>query len=116
MYARVRTHACPVGDLDMACQGRGICHYDIAAELAIVRDVRLRHKQIVVTDASHAAAARRPAMYRHKFADLVSLAYLDRCRLALVFEVLRRKSYRHERKYPRFAADRGSAVNYDMRI
>ena len=85
MDAGISTDVCAVGDLDMTGKCGGVGHYDFAADLAIVCDMRLCHKKIVIANLRQTAAARRPAMDRHKFADMISFSYLGRRRFALIF-------------------------------
>src|ERR1043166_270480 len=111
MYPGICSDASLVCDLDVARERCGICHYDLAAELAIVSNVRLRHEQIAVADTCHAAAALSAAMYSYKLSDLIAFSDLGACRLATIFQVLRSESDRNEWKYMRAVAHRGFAVD-----
>jgi hypothetical protein len=81
-----------------------------------VRDVSLRHQQVVVPDAGNAAAAGSAAVYRNELSDMVSLAYLDGGRFSAVFQVLRCLAYRSKGKHVRAVSDGRSAVDDHVRI
>jgi len=94
----------------------GVCHNDIASDLAIVSDVGLRHEEIVAADAGDAAAAGGAAMDGDEFANVVSLADLNRRRFTAVLKVLRCMADRDEGEYVRAAADLRTAIYRDVRV
>ena len=100
----------------MTRERRGIRHYHFASDLAVVRDVSLRHQEIAITDPRHSATARCPTMDRHELADLVPLANYCRSFFTRVFEVLRSEADRSERKDMSIVADGRVTVDDDMRV
>src|SRR5437867_11382765 len=73
------------------------------ADMTIVRDVRLRHNQIVMAKRGQAAAASGAAMQGDEFTNRVALTNDQACALARVLEVLRRLADARERKNTRAA-------------
>jgi hypothetical protein len=76
----------------------------------------LGHQKAVAADASSSAAAGGSAMYRDKFAYMISVTDLDRRRLSAVFQVLRSQPDRHEGKYMIIVTDSGISVDHGVRI
>src|SRR6478672_10267726 len=72
VHTRISSDTRFIGDLYMAGESCGVCHDDLAAELAIVCDVGLCHQQIFIADPRHSAAARRAAMDGYKFANMIA--------------------------------------------
>lgn len=70
----------------------------VRTDYAIVRNVRLSHKQIVIADRSDESASSRAAIHRHTFADDVAFADDQFCIFALKLQVLRRLTKRGERE------------------
>ena len=114
--ARIRADIGAVVNLDVTGERRGVCHYNLVSQKAIVRDVRLRHQQISVADLGQTAAALRAAMNGDEFADVISIADFNACRFAAVFQILRRKSDGNERENFIVIADLRIAVNDDVRF
>ena len=87
-------------DDDMSGQGRVVGHDHMVGDLAVMRDMGADHKQAVVADPGNHAAAGRPGVHCHVFADDVAAADDERGFFAAVFEVLRLLPDRGEREYP----------------
>jgi hypothetical protein len=100
----------------MAGKRRRIRHYDVVTDLAIVCDVSLSHKQIIIADLRQAAAASGSAMNGHEFAYLIMFPDLGRGRFASVFEVLWRKPDGNERKNVSSFTYGGLSIDYDVRF
>src|SRR5688572_8675688 len=105
----------PVAELHVAGECRAVRHDALAADDAVVRDVRVRHEQAVVTDRGHAAAARRAAVDRAELPEHVAVADLEPRRLTGVLAVLRGVADRGELEYARVAAERGRPLDDGMR-
>src|SRR5207253_5243946 len=90
MYRTQRADIGPVFDRDMSAERSGVRHDDVAADLAIMRDVRIGHDQVVIADLREAAALRRATIDRHELANLVVVADFKARALARVGNVLRR--------------------------
>src|SRR5262249_18347215 len=105
-----------VADLDVTGQSRRVGEDDAATDPAIVADVRVRHEEIPVADPRHAASADGAAADRHVLADLVPGADLERRRLALVLEILRRATEAGERRDHVVRAERDLPVENDVRL
>jgi hypothetical protein len=114
MNARVGSDIRSVGDLDVPCKGRGVCHDHVVAYGTIVRNMRLSHQQAIVANTCQAASARGSAMNGYKLTDVISLSNFDGCRFAAVFQVLRCEPDRDKGKYARLVADAGLAINNDV--
>ncbi len=65
----------------MPAQRGGIDQYGVAADLAIVRDMRIGHDQIVIPRLRYASAAACSAAHGAEFAELVRIACLKEPRL-----------------------------------
>ena len=74
-----------VGRDNMAGERDAVGENISAADDAIVRDMHLRHEQIVVADLRQSAAACGPSMDRHCLAYLIAFADLGLGGLAFVF-------------------------------
>ncbi len=90
MDAGETTHDHPVAEFHMAAERREIREHHLVADDAVVRDVCVRHEEIVVADARDAVALHGAAMHGREFADLIAIADLEARRLPLVLLVLRR--------------------------
>jgi hypothetical protein len=112
--ARVRAERGKVVDCDMACERSPVRKYDMTAYAAVVRDVRLRHKQVIRADPGEAAAALRPSMQGGELAERVALAGPEPGPLAFVFKVGRGLTRRHERVKDRAAAELGRPLYHAM--
>src|SRR6266849_3237223 len=115
VYRTKRADVGPVFDNDMSSQRRGVSHDDVAADLAIVRDVSVGHDQVVVPDPGEAAALHRAAINRDELANLVVIADLEARRLARVRNVLRRQANRREREESIIDADLRRSFQGDVR-
>jgi hypothetical protein len=87
----------PVFHGDVACHLHGVRENDAIADLAIMRDMRVRHEQAVAADARRAAGFAREVR-GHVLAHHRPIADHEVRRLAAVLEILRR------------AADHGAVV------
>src|SRR2546421_6015221 len=72
MHARIRPYVRVVFDDYVARQRRGVGHYDMIANQAIVRDVCLGHEETIVAGLSNAAAAFCASMNRHELANAIA--------------------------------------------
>jgi len=79
-----------VADLHVTAHDHIVGDDDVVTQHAIVRDVDYSHQQAVRADDRHAAARHRAAMDAAVFAHLGAGADFAACRLATVFQVLRR--------------------------
>ena len=80
-------------------------------DVAVVRDVHVRHEDVAVADLGDAAAAARAAIDRHELAEDVAPADRQPRRLALELQVLRDEADRGEREDLGFVADVGPPVD-----
>ena len=78
-------------------------------------DVRAGHEQVVVGDARHQLVLGRAAVDRAVLAERVAVADLQARRLAAILQVLRRRTDRGELEDAVLAADRGRALDHDVR-
>ena len=115
VHRRQAAHGHPIADLHVTAQRRAIRHHDLIAQLTIVRDMRIRHQQIVVADARHALVVGGAAIHGDGFAKHIAVADLEARRLAVVFLVLRRIAQRGELEYLVVGADARRAVDHRMR-
>src|SRR5439155_6956467 len=88
----------------------------VAAHMAVMRDMHVRHQEIVVADGGVAATAGGATVDRCELADGVAFADGQPRALTLVLEVLRRKTDRRHREDVRLVADIGPAVDDDRRV
>jgi hypothetical protein len=102
---RQAAHDHPVADLHVATQRRVVCEHALAADAAIVRDVRVRHEKVVAADYGHALVLGRAAIQRHALANDVAVADFKSRGLAPVLLVLRRGSHRRELENAVVSAD-----------
>src|SRR5215510_10267557 len=86
-----------IADRNMSCQRRVVGEYIARSDYAIVRDVGLGHKQILVADRSQRAAAHRAAVHRYILAYDVAPSDYEARIFAFVLQVLRRLADRGER-------------------
>jgi hypothetical protein len=100
----------------MAGQRGGVRHDDAIAEDAVVSNMGLGHDQAIVTYQSSHPPAGGPPVNRYKFANLVSTADLSLGGLPSIFQILRRQSYRNERKDMCTVPNPGPAFNYAVGI
>ena len=108
-------HRHPIANLDVTAERRAIRHHNLIAQLTIVRDMRIRHQQIVVADARHALIVRRAAIHCDGFTKHIAVADLEAGRLAVVFLVLRRIPQRGKLEYLVVGADARRAVDHGVR-
>src|SRR5215472_1174502 len=115
VHRRERAQADVIFDRHMSGQ-RGTIRQDaVIAHVAVVRNVHIRHQQVVRPDRRDPAAARSPPADRHAFPDRVLIADHSLGRLAVVLQILRGHPDRAERikRVPR--PDPDSPVHHHVR-
>ena len=95
--------------MHVAGERRVVGEHALAADDAVVRDVRAGHEQVVAANARDALVLHRAAMDRDALADHVAVADLETRRLAAIFLVLGIGADRGELEDPIALADRASA-------
>src|SRR5947209_11633334 len=116
MHAGVSAHVRAVFDLHVARERCAVRHDNAIPQVAVMRDVRLRHDQAVVTYLSEHTAAFCAAMYGDKLAYAVAATHARLRGLALVLQILRCQAYRNEGKDVRVVAYHGSPINDAVRV
>src|SRR5262249_33487046 len=101
---------------DMAGKGSGIGHDDVIADMRVVGYVAVGHEEAVISHGCDSPAPARPAVHGHELAEHVSLAHAQDRLLALVFQVLRIAPDRAETIEAAIFADRGPAVDLNVRV
>jgi len=76
MCRRQAAHVHPVAELDVAGQSCAIGHDDVVAQHAVMRDMRVRHEEVVAADARDALIVRGAAVYGAELAEYVLIADL----------------------------------------
>ena len=99
----------------MPAQRSRVRHDDVTPNLAIVRNVRISHDQVVIADARASSALHRPAVDGGKLANHVLVANLQPCRFARIGNVLRRQANRSEREESVIRADSSRSFDRDVR-
>jgi hypothetical protein len=99
----------------VACYSRAVHQHHVIANDAVVANVRVRHDQDVAANLSDAAAFCGSAIQRDVLADLVMVADLETCRLALIGNVLRRHTNRTKGKESVVGANFRRALDRDVR-
>src|SRR5215469_4726357 len=87
----------------------------MVADLAIMRDMGTDHKQAAVADPSDHPSAFGPGVHRHIFTDRIIAADDELRPFAAIFEILRFEPNGGERRQACTLADRGAAVDDDVR-
>ncbi len=90
MHGRETAEGHEIADLDVAGQRRAVGEHDVVADHTVVGDMRVRHEQIVVTDAGDALVVGRAPVDAAILAKDVAIADFQPCRLAVVLLVLGR--------------------------
>lgn len=103
-----------VDDYVPAERGR-IRHDDVVSDLAIVRDVGVRHDEIMAAHTRKSTAFHRAPIDGDKFADSVVISYLETRGFAGVSQILRSQADRAEWKEAVVGADFGWAFSGYMR-
>src|ERR1039457_1748743 len=80
----------PIFDDGVPAEGDAIRENRVIADLHVVRDVGVRHDEVVVADRGHHAAAFRAAVNGNELADPVAMPDAGAGALALVLQILRR--------------------------
>src|SRR5581483_11762284 len=83
---------------DMSGESGPIYQHGVIADYRIVANMRIRHDQRVIPDASHTAALYRAPVQGYIFAHHVVVADLQASRFAVVADVLRVETNRTEWK------------------
>jgi hypothetical protein len=73
MHQGKAPEGCTITYFDMTGQTYRISQSDIVPQSAIVRDVHVRHQEIIVANARATGTGGRPAIQRAKFPDLVTV-------------------------------------------
>src|SRR2546427_772345 len=113
--SRISRTGGPIPDRDMARELEGIGEDGVAADLAVMREMHVRHDPVVAADAGHSRVELGAAVDGDVLADDVAVADLDRRVLAGVFLVLRRRADRGEMEDAVAPADASTAVEHDVR-
>src|SRR3974377_1050030 len=79
-----------VADNDMTSQQNVVGKYDVAADLAVMPDMRSHHKKTAVTHLGYPATVLGADAHRHIFADVTIGAHHESRRLAAGMHRLRR--------------------------
>src|SRR6266404_4199245 len=111
---RVRPNVCTVFNSYMSGQCRGIRHYHVVPDDTVMRKVRLRHNQTIITQRGQHTAAFGAAVYRDKLSNSISFTDPGFRWLAFIFQVLRCKTDRHERKDNGVFANKRASLNHHM--
>src|SRR5262249_54600335 len=85
-----------IADSHMSCERHAVGEHIFRSDCAIVRDVRLGHKQVVVAHRGQRAATSRAAVHRHAFADDVASSDHEARLLAFELQVRWRLADRGE--------------------
>ena len=83
---------------DVPGERRSISENNVVADAAVVRNVGLRHDEVVRAELGYITAAFGAALQRREFSKRVSLASAQPASLALVFQVLRRLARGNKRE------------------
>ena len=105
----------PVVDLDMSGKRREIGEHAVATDDAVMRNMRGRHEEIVITHRRDALVFRRATIDRHIFAKDVAVTDAHARRLTSVFFVLRRIAYPGKLKQTVVGTERSPTGNDNMR-
>src|SRR5262249_5325432 len=98
-------------DRDVPAQRGHVSENRVVADLAVVRDVDVRHEHVAIADRRHAAAALRAAVDGDELTEDGARAEDEARFLAAKLEVLRRLPDGGERKNARLVANRRPAVD-----
>src|SRR3970282_209769 len=115
VYQGGRAQNGPVAHVHVARELAGIGEDRLAADLAVVREVHVRHDPVVVAHARHARVARRAAVDGDVFAYRVAVADLHGRVFAAIFLVLRRRADGGELIDAVVAADAHAAIEDHVR-
>src|SRR5665213_1823145 len=115
MRSRQTTHVHPVTQLYVPGKCCAVGHDDVIAKHAVMRNVRVRHEEIVTADAGNALIVGGAAVDGTKFAKYVVIADLKMRALACVFLVLRIAADGCELEYPIGRADARRPADDRMR-
>ena len=103
-----------IANLDVAANGGGLRHDDVAADVAIVSDVAIAHDQAMRTDIGDRTAANRAAVKGRVFANDVVIAEHEPRRFARIGQILRRAAKQRKREDGVVGADIGVAFDEDV--
>src|SRR5690606_20416568 len=93
MHGRETAQNRPVADVYVAGQLDAVGYYRVMPDLAVVRNVRVRHDPVVVAHPGDADVLRRAGIDGHVLADRIAVADLEPCGLTAVLLVLRDPAY-----------------------
>src|SRR6185437_4533079 len=105
----------PIADLHMAGQGGAVGEDGLVADLTIVRNVRIRHEQIVTANPGDTFVLRSAAIDGAALAKHIAITNLQTRGLALVLLVLRGIPDGGELEYVIVRANDGRPVDHRMR-
>src|SRR6267154_346126 len=97
MHRRQRTHRHVVFNHHVPRHSRRIRKNRVTSNHAVVSDVRIGHKQIVIADLRRPAALFRPTAHCHRLSKIISIADDQLRPFALERQILRVHSHRAER-------------------
>src|SRR3954471_21991773 len=96
----------------MPTERGGIPEYGVIADMAVVRDVCVRHEHVVVSYGRDPSTALGPAVNGHELAKHISIADEELGRLAVKLQILRNQPDRHERKDLVSVANLGRPIDH----
>ena len=115
VHARQAAQEHPVAEVHVPGQLHGVGQDQVAAELAVVRDVHVGHDPVVVAQARDAGVLHGAGVDGHELADRVAVADLQAGGFAGVLLVLRRPADRRELKDAVALADGRVALDHAVR-
>jgi len=81
-----------IRNLDMACKGGAICHYNIVAHNTVMSDMGISHDKVIVSYPCDALAVYGPPVHSHVFFYDVVVAHAEACILFFIRNILWRPS------------------------
>ena len=111
MHAGERADRRVVLDRDVTGERCGVGENRLVPDMAVMRDVRVGHEEIVVADLGDSSTAGRAAMDRDELSNDVAAADLEPRQLAAELQVLRDQADGGHRENLVFVADLGEAVD-----
>src|SRR5258708_1726967 len=87
MHSGICADAGVVFNRNVTCKGCRVRHDDSIAQVTVVRNMSLRHKETVASHCGHSTAACGPAIDRNKLAEDISLADHNARRLAFKLQI-----------------------------
>jgi len=99
----------------VTCKLRVICEDSMVADVAVMREMHVRHHPVVIAQSRNARILYRAAIKSAELAYRISIADMQLRRFARIFLVLRRRAERNELKYAIVASNTRVARNDCMR-